>query len=74
MVLSQLQKGDRAEIVALKADKALRDRLASFGIMPGETVTVEACSLAKQTIEISVGSTAIALRKEEADTIVVEPE
>jgi ferrous iron transport protein A len=74
MVLSQLQKGDHARIVSLKADKALRDRLASFGILPGETVTVEACSLAKQTIEISVGSTAIALRKEEADTIVVEPE
>jgi Fe2+ transport system protein FeoA len=74
MVLSQLHKGDRAEIVALRADKTLRDRLVSFGIMPGETVTVEACSLARQTIEISVGATAIALRKEEADLIEVEPE
>ena len=73
MVLSQLHKGDRARIVRLEADKPLRDRLMSFGVLPGEEVEVRECSLARQTIEIDVGSTAIALRKEEADRIVVEP-
>ncbi len=73
MVLSALHKGDTAEIVALKADKILRDRFASFGILPGEQVVIRECSLAKQTIEIEVGTTTIALRKEEADKIEVEP-
>ena len=71
MVLSELHKGERAEIVRLNADKVLRDRFASFGILPGEEVVVRECSLAKQTIEIDVGLTTIALRKEEADKIVV---
>ncbi len=73
MELSQLHKGDRARIVTLRADKALRDRFASFGVMPGEEVVIRECSLAKQTIEIEVGSTTIALRKEEADRIDVAP-
>lgn len=72
MVLSELHKGDTAEIVKLKADKALRDRFASFGILPGEQVVIHECSLARQTIEIEVGTTTIALRKEEADKIEVE--
>jgi len=72
MVLSELHKGDTAEIVKLRADKALRDRFASFGILPGEQVVIRECSLAKQTIEIEVGTTTIALRKEEADKIEVE--
>ena len=72
MVLSELHKGDIAEIVKLKADKTLRDRFASFGILPGEQVVIRECSLAKQTIEVEVGTTTIALRKEEADKIEVE--
>ncbi len=72
MVLSELHKGDTAEIVKLKADKTLRDRFASFGILPGEQVVIRECSLAKQTIEVEIGTTTIALRKEEADKIEVE--
>ncbi len=72
MVLSELHKGDKAEILKLDAEKALRDRFASFGVMPGEEVTVKECSLAKQTIEIEVGFTTVALRKEEADKIEVK--
>jgi ferrous iron transport protein A len=71
MLLSELRKGDRAEIVRVLADKALKDRFASFGIMRGEELTVKACSIAKQTIEIEVGATAIALRAEEAEHIEV---
>jgi ferrous iron transport protein A len=41
--------------------------------MRGETLLLKGCSLAKQTIEIEVGSTLIALRKEEANKIEVEP-
>ncbi len=72
MQLIDLKKGDKAVILSIKADKALKDRLNSFGIMRGEELTVKGCSLGKQTIEIVVGSTHIALRADEAKTINVE--
>ncbi|WP_415406191.1 FeoA family protein [Sulfurovum sp. CS9] len=72
MILTELTKGDRAEIVKINADKALRDRLNSFGVMRGEELTVKGCSIAKQTMEIEVGSTLIAVRSDEADKIEVE--
>ncbi len=69
MVLTEIRKGDKAEIVKIHADKALKDRLTSFGVMRGEILSVKGCSLAKQTMEIEVGSTLIALRADEAEKI-----
>lgn len=72
MNLTELKKGNRAEIIQISADKALKDRLTSFGVMRGEELLIKGCSLAKQTIEIEVGSTLIALRKDEAEKIIVK--
>lgn len=72
MVLSDIRKGDKAEIVKIHADKALKDRLTSFGVMRGEILHVKGCSLAKQTMEIEVGSTLIAMRADEADKIEIK--
>jgi len=72
MVLTDIRKGDKAEIVKVNADKALKDRLSSFGVMRGETLFVKGCSLAKQTMEIEVGATLIALRADEADKIEIK--
>jgi ferrous iron transport protein A len=72
MKLTDLKKGNRATIVKIDANKALKDRLSSFGIMRGEELTVKGCSLGKQTIEIEVGSTLIALRADEAKRIEIE--
>jgi len=72
MNLTQLKKGNRAEILKVSADKALKDRLTSFGVMKGEIILIKGCSLAKQTMEIEVGSTLIALRKDEAEKIEVD--
>ena len=69
MVLTDIRKGDKAEIVKIHADKALKDRLVSFGVMRGEILTVKGCSLARKTMEIQVGSTLIALRADEAEKI-----
>ena len=69
MVLTDIRKGDKAEIVKVNADKGLKDRLNSFGIMRGEILYVKGCSLAKKTMEIEVGSTLIALRADEAEKI-----
>jgi ferrous iron transport protein A len=72
MKLSELTKGDKAEIIKINADKVLRDRFSSFGVMRGEELLVKGCSLAKQTMEIEVGSTLIAVRADEADKIEVQ--
>ena len=72
MYLSDLKKGDKVLIVKIHADKALKDRLNSFGVMRGEELTVKGYSLGKQTIEILVGSTHIALRADEAQKIEVD--
>lgn len=72
MVLTDIRKGDKAEIVKIHADKALKDRLNSFGVMRGEVLFVKGCSLAKQTMEIEVGSTLIALRANEAEKIEIK--
>ncbi len=72
MKLSEMKKGQRAIIKDITADTELKNRLMSFGIGRGEELEVKGCSLAKQTIEIEIDGTLIALRKEEADRIQVE--
>jgi len=72
MVLTELTKGNKGQIVKINADKALKDRLNSFGVMRGEELLVKGCSIAKQTMEIEVGSTLIALRRNEAQKIEIE--
>jgi len=74
MQLAELKKGDRGTILRIQADPELRNRLHSFGIIPGEDLEVKGCSLARQTMEIDVDGTLIALRKEEAEKIEVEKE
>jgi len=72
MKLTELKKGDRALIRTIEADQELRNRLHSFGIVPGEELMVKGCSLGRKTMEIDVDGTLIALRKEEAEKIGVE--
>ena len=72
MQLNQLNKGDHATILKINADKILKDRFASFGIMRGEEISVKGCSIGKQTMEIEAGATLIALRADEAMKIEVE--
>jgi len=69
MLLSELRKGSTATITQIKASSALRDRFYSFGIMRGEDVLLKECSLGRQTIEVQIGATLIALRIDEAEQI-----
>ncbi|MFT7823181.1 MAG: FeoA family protein [Sulfurimonas sp.] len=72
MQLAELKKGNRAKIIKINAESVLRDRLNSMGVMRGEQLAVRGCSLAKQTMEIEIEGTLIALRAEEAKKIEVE--
>jgi len=72
MRLSDLHKGDSALIKKIDTEEALKTRLASFGVVRGSELTIEACSMGKQTMEILVDGTLIGLRGEEAKQIKVE--
>jgi ferrous iron transport protein A len=72
MVLSDLKKGQEAIIKTIKATSKLKQRLHSFGVIPGEKLELKECSIARQTMEIEVDNTLIALRRTEADKIEVE--
>lgn len=73
MTLNKLKKGQKAVVVSIDAPKALKDRLTSFGLLKGEEIELRTHSLAKQTIEVAVGHTFVAIRDEEAKKIKVNP-
>jgi len=72
MKLSELNRGDRALIKKIDTEESLKMRLASFAVVRGSELRVEACSIGKKTIEILVDDTLIGLRGEEAKKIEVE--
>ncbi len=73
MTLDRLKKGQSATIQSVRATKILKDRLLSFGIMQDEIIELKTYSLAKNTFEVQIGGTLVALREEEAKKIEVKP-
>jgi ferrous iron transport protein A len=69
--LSDCEKACIVKIIKLNADKELKQRLISFGIMKEATVEVLEHTSAKSTIEIKVGKMRVALRSKEAELIEV---
>ena len=69
--LTDCPRGCQTTIVKLHATGPLKQRLVSFGIMKGASVTLMEYAPRKSTVEIKVGKMRLALRKEEADMIEV---
>lgn len=72
MLLSELMQNEKAIIPHIYANKELKHRFHSFGIMKNQRLELMQCSLAKQTIEILIDATLVALRIEEAEKIEIE--
>ncbi|HIP60081.1 MAG TPA: ferrous iron transport protein A [Campylobacterales bacterium] len=72
MNLSELRKGDKGEIIKINAGKNLKTRFFSFGIYKGARFEIMACSLARNTMEIKVGNSMVALRRGEVEKLEVE--
>ena len=73
MKLSDLNINQEAIVDKIDCNEELKQRFYSFGIFKGSTVYVENISFARNTIEINVEDTSIALRVEEANSIEVTP-
>ena len=72
MKLSNLCKHDEAIILNITADKTLKSRFNSFGIIKGSKISVITTTMGKETLEIKVNKTKIALRVSEAAKIEIE--
>lgn len=72
MTLDSLNKGESAIIVKINAPQALKARLTSFGITKDAKIFLQETTLAKNTLEITVDKTKVALRVSEASLIEVE--
>ena len=71
MKLSELLVGNSAVVKKVNTIESLKHRLYSFGIIKGATIKIEEISMAKNTFEINVDDTLIAIRVEEANVIEV---
>lgn len=65
--------GSTYSVKKLHTSGALKERLMAFGIMKGADIELLNYSVAKKTFEVKIGRTTLALRKEEAAQIEVEP-
>lgn len=72
MTLNQLDLNENAIIKNISAEETLKARFNSFGIIKTAIIKVLAITLAKETIEIQVNRTRIAIRLSEALKIEVE--
>jgi len=70
--LSELKKGERAIVKKIDGSKEIRQRFASFGLLKDAELELIDYTMTKSNLEIMVGNTLLALRKEEADNIEVE--
>ena len=73
--LSQLRIGRAGRVVALsEACSGLnRRRLLDLGVTPGVSVIVERANAGQSTLAYRIRQTLIALRREQADQILVQP-
>jgi ferrous iron transport protein A len=72
-VLSQLEKGQAASVVAVLGVDAVSQRLMEMGIVEGEPVQVVAFAPMGDPIEIRVRDYRLSVRKAEAERVLVEP-
>ena len=72
MNLLECGQSDSLEVVKVNTQGALKQRLISFGVIKGATISLLGYSPTKSTVEIKVGKMNIALRKEEAKAIEVK--
>jgi len=70
--LTQVKFGKEYTIKKVKAEEPLKSRLLSFGFAKGNSVTVTEYTLTKQTYDVRIEDSQVALRSEEATSILVE--
>jgi len=73
MSLRDMAAGDTGKVIAFqKGNKGYRKKLLAMGLTPGTTFSVIRYAPMGDPVEISVRGFALSLRKDEAETLLVE--
>ncbi len=72
MNLTEVKYGQEYTIKKVEAKEPLKSRLLSFGFAKGNRVVVMGYTLTKQTYDVKIEDSDVALRSEEAMSIIVE--
>ena len=72
MTIYDLQKNDTGRIVALRGGREFKMRLSSLGVVKGAEFKLKAMTIQRNTFEIEINNSLIALRRGEAMKIEVE--
>ena len=73
MTLNELKTGQKAKIVAVGGEGALRNRLIDMGLIPRTEVVLIKVAPMGDPMEIRLRSYELTLRREDAAEITVEP-
>ena len=72
MTLDQLSVGQEAVVLDIHAGKELKRRLFSFGLVKGTRVKLTEQTLKRNTFEVQIDRSMVALRKGEAQKVQVQ--
>ena len=72
MSIYDLQKNDAGRITALRGGREFKMRLSSLGVVKGAEFNLKAVTIQRNTFEIEINGSLIALRRGEAMKIEVE--
>ncbi|MCX7738209.1 MAG: ferrous iron transport protein A [Hydrogenothermaceae bacterium] len=72
--ITEIEKGLRVSIKRIELPQELRDKLYELGLIPGQEIEILQDAPLGGPVKIRVGNYCLALRKREAQGIVVEVE
>lgn len=67
-----LETGKRAVVRAVNASDVIRQRLFDMGILPSCEIIKERCAFGGDPVWVRLGTVQLALRKAEAESVMVE--
>ena len=70
--LKDLNPGESGRVKSIKGDGPIRRRIMDMGLVPGAQLTMERYAPMGDPVEVKNKGFHLSLRKEEADTIILE--
>lgn len=67
-----LETGKRAVVQSVNASEVIRQRLFDMGVLPHCEIVKERCALGGDPVWVRLGTVQLALRRAEAEAVVVE--
>lgn len=71
--LIDLKPGEKARVKSVTAQGTIRRRIVDMGLVPGTEIEMERYAPLGDPVELKLNNYHLSLRKEEADTIILEP-